>query len=169
MRFVSKCEMWSKNAISNFSFCREYFCEFVLVIMFDHLIVYVSIVRLEFFRNDERNLIRFFEMTESWRSDSSNSTKAIHQTWRKRFIKLDKQHFVKFDELYLIKSDKRFFIKLDEWYFIKLDEWYFIKFDEWYFIKLDEWYFIKFDKRYFIKSDKRYFIKLDEDFVCLLE
>jgi superfamily II helicase len=62
--------MWSKNAISNF-FLQKYFCEFVLVIMFDHFIVYVSIVWFEFFRNDEC------------------FTKATHQTRRKRFIKFD--------------------------------------------------------------------------------
>ncbi len=77
------------------------------MIMLDHFIVYVSIVRLEFFRDDERNLIRFFEMTRTWRNDSSNSTgrlikldesdssnliqtlssnltKATHQTWYER-------------------------------------------------------------------------------------
>jgi hypothetical protein len=82
LRFVSKCEMWSKNAISDFLFCRKYFCKFVLVIMLDHFIVYVLIVRLEFFRDDERSLIRFFEVTEFWRDDSSNLTKATHQTWQ---------------------------------------------------------------------------------------
>jgi hypothetical protein len=130
--------MWSRNAISDFFLYRKYFCEFVLVIMLDYLIVYVSTVRLEFFRDDERSLIRFFEMTESWRDDSSSLTKATHQTWRKRLIKLDKQHLVKFDELYFIKSDEEHFIKSDERYLIKLDEWFFIKLDRWYLIKLDE-------------------------------
>jgi hypothetical protein len=121
-----------------FSSCKEYFCEFVLVIMLDHLIIYVSTVRFEFFRDDERDLIRFFEMTESWRDDSSSLSKATHQTWRNRFIKLDRQCFVKFDELYFIKFDEKHLIKSDERYLIKLDEWYLIKFDKWYFIKLDE-------------------------------
>jgi hypothetical protein len=160
--------MWSRNANSDFLFCRKYFCEFVLVIMLDHFIFYISTARLEFFRDDERNLTRFFEMTETWRNDSSSSTKAIHRTWRKRFIKLDKQHFVKFDKLYYIKLDERF-IKSDRRYLIKLDKWYLIKLDEWYLIKLNEWYFIKFDEWYFIKCDKRYFIKFDWDFVCSLE
>jgi hypothetical protein len=127
---VSKCEMWSRNATSDFFSCREYLCEFVLVIMLDHLIVYVSTVRLEFFQDDERSLIRFFEVTETWRSDSSSLTKATHQTWRKRLIKLDRQHLVKFDELYLIKSDERLLIKSDERYLIKFDERYLIKLDE---------------------------------------
>ncbi len=121
LRLVSKCEMWSKNAISNFLFYKEYFCEFIFMIMLDRFIVYVLIVRIEFFRNDEQSLIRFFEMIKTWRNDSSNSTKAIHQTWRKRFIKFDKQHFVKFDELYFIKSDERF-IKFDTQYFIKFND-----------------------------------------------
>jgi hypothetical protein len=81
--------MWSRNAISDFFFCKKYFCEFVLVIMLNHFVVYVSIVRFEFFRDDERSLIRFFEVTKAWRSDSSDSTKTIHQIWRKRFIKFD--------------------------------------------------------------------------------
>jgi hypothetical protein len=135
---VSKCEMWSRNATSDFSSCRKYLCEFVLVIMLDHLIVYVSTVRLEFFRDDERDLIRFFEMTGTWRSDSSSLTKATHQTWRERLIKLDRQHLVKSDELYLIKSDEEHLIKPDGWYLIKLDGWYLIKLDRWYLIKLDE-------------------------------
>jgi hypothetical protein len=116
--------------------------------MLDHLIVYVLTARLEFFRDDERDLIRFFEMTESWRDDSSSLTKATHQTWRKRFIKFDKQYLVKSDELYFIKFDERFFNKFDERSFIKLDKWYFIKLDEWYFIKLDKWYLIKFDQNF---------------------
>ncbi len=70
LRFVSKCEMWSKNAISDF-FLQRYFCEFVFVIMLDHLIVYVLTVWLEFFRDDEC------------------STRTTHQTQRKRLIKLD--------------------------------------------------------------------------------
>ncbi len=94
---VSKYEMWSKNAISDFFFCKKYFCEFVFVIMFNHLIVYVSIVRLEVFRDDERDLIRFFEMTRTWRNDSSNSTKMTYQIWRKRFIKLDTSDLIKLD------------------------------------------------------------------------
>ncbi len=69
--------------------CRKYLCEFVLVIMLDHLIVYVLTVRLEFFRDDERDLIRFFrddkDLTRRLirldESDSSNLTKAAHQTW----------------------------------------------------------------------------------------
>jgi hypothetical protein len=153
LRLVSKCEMWSRNAISNFLFCRKSFCEFILVIMLNHFIVYVSIVRFEFFRDDERSLIRFFEVTKSWLNDSSSLTKTTHQIWRKRFIKFDKQHFVKFDELYFIKFNEKHLIKFDERYVIKFNEWYFIKLDEWYFIKLDKWYLIRFD----------------EDFVCFLK
>jgi hypothetical protein len=51
-------------------FLQNYFCKFVFVIEFDHLIVYVSIC-----------LIRIFSR---WRmfyeNDSSNSTKAIHKS-----------------------------------------------------------------------------------------
>ncbi len=152
---VSCLGMWDviEGCGFRFSSCRRYLCEFVLVIMLDHLIVYVSTVRLEFFRGGERNLTRFFGVAGAWRSGSSSSTKATHQTWRERLIKLDRQHLVESDELYLIKSD--------EWCLIKLDEWYLIKLDEWYLIKLDEWYLIK--------SDKRYLIKLDGNFVCFLE
>jgi hypothetical protein len=52
-------------------FLQKYFCEFVFVIMLDHLIVYV--------RLSDSN---FFEMTNAL-------TRATHQTWRKRLIKLD--------------------------------------------------------------------------------
>jgi hypothetical protein len=138
LRFVSKCEMWSRDATSDFFSCRKYFCELVLVIMLDHLIVYDSIVWLEFFRNDERDLIRFFEMTKAWRSDLSDLTKATHQTWRKRLIKFDTSNLIKFDESdssswiraissnltsrLLIKSDRRHLVKHDELYLIKSDE-----------------------------------------------
>ncbi len=54
-----------------FFLLQKYFCEFVLVIMLDHFIVYVSTVWLEFFRDDEC------------------FTKATHQTRRKRLIKFD--------------------------------------------------------------------------------
>jgi hypothetical protein len=104
-----------------FFFCRKYFCEFVFVIMLDHFIVYVSTARLEFFRDDERDLIWFFEVTEFWQDDSSSLTKATHQTWRKRLIKFDKQYFVKFDRLYFIKFDKEHLIKSDERYVASSD------------------------------------------------
>jgi hypothetical protein len=88
--FVASClERWDviEKYDFRFSSCKKYFCELVLVIMLDHFIVYVSTARLEFFRDDERSLIRFFKMTRIWRDDSSDLTKATHQTWRKRLIK----------------------------------------------------------------------------------
>ncbi len=63
-----KCD---KKCDFRFFFLQKYFCEFVLVIMLDHVIAYVSIVWLEFFRDDEC------------------FTKTTHQTRRKRFIKFD--------------------------------------------------------------------------------
>jgi hypothetical protein len=78
---------------------------------------------------DNRDLTkRLIKLEES---DSSNLTKAIHQTWYERlFIKSDRRHLVKRDELYLIKSDERHFIKSDERHLIKHDERHLIKFWE---------------------------------------
>ncbi len=94
LRFVSKCEMWSRNTISDFSFA-----EISLWIRSrDHAWSSHRLcltVWLEFFRDDEC----FDE------NDSSNMTKATYQIWYKRhFIISDKQHFIKFDEMYLVKS-----------------------------------------------------------------
>jgi hypothetical protein len=132
-----KCDR--KMRFQSFFSDREYFCEFVLVIMLDHFIVYVSIVRLEFFRDDERNLIRFFEMTKTWRNDSSDSTKATHQIWQKRFIKLDTSDLIKLDE-----SDSSNLIRAISSNLIK-------------------WLFIIFDKRHLVKRDELYLIKSDEN------
>ncbi len=133
-------EMWNviEKCDFRFFFLQKYFCEFVFVIMLDHLIVYVSIVWIEFFRSDEC----FDE------SNSSNMTKATHQIWHERhFIIFDKQHFIKLDEMYLVK-------------FIKFDKQHFIKVDERYLIKLD------YDISSNLTNDTRHLIKLDENFVC---
>ncbi len=72
--FVASClEMWNVIEKCDFRFflLQKYLCEFVLVIMLDHLIVYISTVWFEFFRDDEC------------------FTRTTHQTRRKRLIKLD--------------------------------------------------------------------------------
>jgi uncharacterized protein (DUF2267 family) len=71
--FAFCLEMWDVIERCDFRFflLQKYFCEFVFVIMLDHLIVYVSTVWLEFFRDDEC------------------FTRATHQTRRKRLIKFD--------------------------------------------------------------------------------
>jgi hypothetical protein len=116
--------------------------------MFNHFIVYVSTVQLDFFRDDEWDLIRFFEVTRTWQNNLSNSTKTIYQTWRKRFIKFDTNDFSSnLIKRLFIKFDKRHFIKCYELYFIKFDKRHFIKFDKRHFIKFDEWHFIKLWKR----------------------
>ncbi len=115
--------------------------KFVLVIMFDYLIIYVFC------------LIQIFSRWRMFhKNDSSNSTKTTYQTWYNR-------HLVKPDESHLIKFDEHYFIKLDEWYLIKLDEWYFIKFNKQYLIKFDD----------DISSNSTRFIKFNENFVCFLE
>jgi hypothetical protein len=124
-------------------FLQRYFCEFVLVIMLNHFIVYVSTVWLEFFRDDEC----FTRMT--------------HQTRRKRLIKLDTNDILS-DLMNRILSNlmNKISSNLMNKISSNLTNDISFKLDERHLIKLDEWYLIKFDKRYFIK--------LDENFVCSL-
>ncbi len=119
LRFVSKCEMWSRNATSDFSFAEI----FLWIRSRDHAWSFhrlCSTVWLEFFRDDEC----FDE------NDSSNMTKAIHQIWHddissflisnissnltkcisSNLIKL----VIKFDNCVSSNSDERYLIKLDE-------------------------------------------------------
>jgi hypothetical protein len=99
---------------------QKYLCEFVLVIMLDHLIVYVRL-------SDSS----FFEMTNAL-------TRATHQTWRKRFIKLDTSDISSFliDNISsnLTKCISSNLIKFD----IKLDSCVSSNSDERYLIKLDD-------------------------------
>ncbi len=142
MRLISKCEMWSRNATSDFSFA-EILCEFVLVIMFNHLIVYVRL-------SDSS----FFEMTNAL-------TKAIHQTWRKRFIKLDTSDISSF----LISNISSNLMKCISSNLIKFD----IKSDNCVSSNLDKRYFIKFDdissnstKILFVLSDERFWMTSED-------
>jgi hypothetical protein len=118
-------EIWDviENNDVRFFLLQKYFCEFVFVIMLDHFIVYVSIVWLEIFRDNEC------------------LTRTTHQTWRKRLIKLDtsdisssfisdiSSNLIKlifhqidmssnFDERCLIKFDENFVCSL-WWAFLK--------------------------------------------------
>ncbi len=92
LRFVSKCEMWSKNMISDFSFLQKiflwiHFCDHAW--SFHHLCFDCSIRVFSkwrtksnsIFRNDKNLTRRLIKLDEN---DSSNLTKAIHQTWYER-------------------------------------------------------------------------------------
>jgi hypothetical protein len=99
---------------------QKYFCEFVFVIMFDHLIVYVRLFDSS-----------FFEMINAL-------TRAIHQIWRKRLIKFDTNDISSFlinnISSNLTKCISSNFINLD----IKFDNCVSSNFDKRYLIKLDE-------------------------------
>jgi hypothetical protein len=121
---------------------QKYFCEFVLVIMLDHLIVYV--------RLSDSN---FFEMTNAL-------TRTTHHTWRKRLIKLDTSDISSFliDNISsnLTKCISSNFIKLD----IKFDSCVSSNSDERYLIKLDDissnstrTLFVFFDERFWVTSE----------------
>jgi hypothetical protein len=126
-------------------FLQKYFCEFVLVIMLDHLIVYVWL--------SDSN---FFEMTNAL-------TRATYQTWRKRLIKLDTSDISSFlidnTSSNLTKCISSNLIKLD----IKSDSCVLSNSDERYLIKLDE------DSSNLMKTHQtwRYLIKLDENLSVL--
>ncbi len=102
MHFVSKCEMWFKNAISDFFFCRN-----IIVNSFSWSCLIISSFMFRLFDSN------FFEVINAWRE--------LIKSWRKRLIK---------HERYLIKSDKRRLIKLDETYLVKIDKRHFIKSDD---------------------------------------
>jgi hypothetical protein len=99
---------------------QKYLCEFVLVIMLDHLIVYVWL--------SDSN---FFEMTNAL-------TRTTHQTWRKRLIKFDTNDISSFlinnISSNLTKCISSNLIKFD----IKFDNCVSSNFDERYLIKLDD-------------------------------
>jgi hypothetical protein len=166
--FTSCLEMWDViwKMRFKFIFCWNYFWRFVFVIMLDHFIVNFSDYLISFLTNDaclfliiewrmlildlssdvydemSLNLTRHF--IKFIVSDSSNLTKATHQTWwmktsfhqiwRKRLIKLDewKRHFIKFDEsdsLNLMTSFHQIFEKKDTffifwWVVFCNDIWY---------------------------------------------
>jgi hypothetical protein len=145
-------EMWNVIEKCDFKFflLQKFFCEFVFVIMLNHLIVYVSIIWLEFFRHDEC----FDE------NDSSNMTKAIYQTWYERHLIIsDKQHLIKLDEMYLVKSHQT-------WYQVC---WLcLIKF-WWTISHQTRWRLIKFDnissnstRTLFVFSDERFWVTSED-------
>ncbi len=120
MRLVSKCEMWSKDAISDFLSCRNIF---VNSFSWSCLIISSFMFRL----SDSS----FFEMTNAL-------TRTTHQTWRKRLIKLDTSDISSF----LISNISSNLTRCISSNFIKLD----IKFDSCVSSNSDERYLIKLDE-----------------------
>ncbi len=120
MRFVSKCEMWSRNAISDFLFYKNIF-----VNSFSWSCLIISSFMFRLFDSS------FFEMTNAL-------TRMTHQTWRKRFIKLDTSDI----SLFLISNISLNLTKCISSNLIKLD----IKFDSCVLSNFDERYLIKLDK-----------------------
>ncbi len=99
-----RCDL--KNAIQ-ICFCRNCLKWFILVIMFDHLIVsffdrLISSWQMTYAHSRLSSNVCLFSICRTtfvmrWfikldENDSSNMTKAIHQTWRK------KRHLIKIDE-----------------------------------------------------------------------
>jgi hypothetical protein len=92
LRFVSKCKMWSRNAISNFFLLQKVFLWIRSRdhawsshrLCFDYSTRVFSKWRTKFnsiFRNDKSLTRRLIKLDES---DSSNLTKTIHQIWYER-------------------------------------------------------------------------------------
>ncbi len=112
---VSCCVLsWNVKCNRKMRFQIFLFAESISVNLFSWLCLIISSFMFQLFDSiffEITNAINFdfFEMTETWRDESSSSTKATHQTRRKRLIKLDKQHLVKSDEFYLIKLDEQYF------------------------------------------------------------
>ncbi len=124
-------------------FLQKYFCEFVLVIMLDHFIVYVRL-------SDSS----FFEMTNVL-------TRTTHQTWRKRLIKFDTNDISSF----LIDNISSNLTKCISSNLIKLD----IKFDSCVSSNSDERYLIKLGdissnstKTLSVLSDERFWVTSED-------
>jgi 6-phosphogluconolactonase/glucosamine-6-phosphate isomerase/deaminase len=149
MRFVAKMLVLSRNVKCDremrfqIFLLQKYLCEFVLVIMLDHFIVYV--------RLSDSN---FFEMTNAL-------TKAIHQTWRKRLIKLDtsdiSSSLISNISSNLTKCISSNLIKLD----IKSDNCVSSNSDERYLIKLDD-ILSNSTRILFVLSDERFWVTSEE-------
>jgi hypothetical protein len=115
-------KMWFK-----FVLCRDYLKRFILVFMLDHFMISffwssnliltndacsfsiiewrMSVFDLSSDVYDETlSLIKHFIKFD--KNDSSNLTKATHEIWLKRFIKLDekKRHFIRFNESVISSS-----------------------------------------------------------------
>jgi hypothetical protein len=147
LRFVSKCEMWSRNAISNFFLLQKIF---LWIRSRDHAWSFSRLC----FDCSTRVFSRWRTRSNSIFSKWQKLDETTHQIRRKRLIKLDEN-----DSSNLIRAISS---NLTRRLFIKFDKRHLVKFDELYLIKSDERYLIKSDKRHLIKSDERHLIKLWE-------